>query len=62
MPQYGTAGKSQGLCSDRGVKLQPRHPQSVSRPLRKPLSLSPTLAQKIEESSRQGSEVSEKGH
>lgn len=62
MPQYGTAGTSQGLCSDRGVKLQPRHPQSVSRQLRKPLSLSPTLAQKIEESSRQGSEVSEKGH
>lgn len=41
-------------------EAQPRHPQSASRQLRKPLSLSPTLAQKTEESSWQGHEDSEK--
>lgn len=60
MLQCSTAVASQGLCSDRGVKLRPCHPQSVARQLRKPLSLSPALAPRTEEISWQGCENFEK--
>lgn len=34
MPQFRRTGTSQGLGSDRGLKLQPYHLQSVSEQLK----------------------------